>query len=190
MSYALRLGKHHTTWQCKLSLSQTRQIWVLAPSCTRCTMNLGEFLRSAGLGFPMCKMVRISPSRGYCKGWKRFFLAWEHTTRKDKARFYSQDCLPPVCVPLALCWITFSLGITLQLFFFFFSYIFIRLCQVLAATHGIFTAMCRLLSSCVSKAPECVGSVPEALGLFSPDVESQFPDQGSNLHPLHWKADS
>ena len=62
----------HGTWQCKLSLSQTCQIRVLAPSCTRCTMNLGEFLHSAGLSFLICKMVRVSPSGGYCKGSKRF----------------------------------------------------------------------------------------------------------------------
>ena len=71
-----------------------------------------------------------------------------------------------------------------------FFHIYLSGCQVLVATHGIFTAVCRLLSNCGFKTPECVGSVPEALGLFAPQAESQFPDQGSNLHPLHWKADS
>ena len=58
--------------------------------------------------------------------------------------------------------------------------------------HLCLLAVCLItyLSSCGFKAPECVGSVPEALGLFAPHVESQFPDQGSNPHPLHWKADS
>ena len=53
---------------------------------------------------------------------------------------------------------------------------FIWLCWVLVASYGLF--------HCNAQAVECVGSV--ALQ----HVGSQFPDQGSNPCPLHWKADS
>ena len=49
---------------------------------------------------------------------------------------------------------------------------------------GLFLAAHGLLSSCGAQIPEREGSVaPWRVG-------SKFPNQGSNLRSLHWKADS
>ena len=67
----------------------------------------------------------------------------------------------------------------------FFSLCIICLHWVLVAAREIVLAVHRLLSRCDIRAPECTGL------LVAPQyVGSQFPDQGSRLRPLHWKADS
>ena len=43
-------------------------------------------------------------------------------------------------------------------------YLFIWLCWVLVAAHGIFVVVCRLLSSCGMRAVECTSSVVQHMG--------------------------
>ena len=74
-----------------------------------------------------------------------------------------------------------SLSLKKKIFVYLFHF---WLCQVLAVARGLFLAACRLLSSCGAQIPEREASVaPWRVG-------SKFPDQGSNLRSLHWKADS
>ena len=49
-------------------------------------------------------------------------------------------------------------AVFLSFYFTLFIYICIWLHQVLAAARGLFTAACRLLSTCGTQAPECAGS--------------------------------
>ena len=91
--------------------------------------------------------------------------------------------------------------------FVFFKKVFIYLggCIRSQLWHmGSFIAVHRPLSSCGMWAPECLGSVAATHGLSSCDVwaqelgnsvavallhvGSQFTNQGSNPHLLHWKA--
>jgi len=67
--------------------------------------------------------------------------------------------------------------------FFFHVYLFIWLCQVLVAALRIFTGSCRIF---------CCGARPLWLWLagFSCPAGCYFPDQGSNLFPLHCKVNS
>ena len=66
------------------------------------------------------------------------------------------------------------------------KYLFIWLRRVLVVARGIFMAARGLLSSCSTRAQQLW-----RVGLVAlQHVGSQFPDQGSNPRPLHWKVDS
>ena len=77
--------------------------------------------------------------------------------------------------------------------------LFIWLRQVLVAALGNLVVACGSLlrhwgfSSCDTRAPEPGGSMQDlwCQGLVAPwPVGFSFPDQGSNLHLMYWKADS
>ena len=54
----------------------------------------------------------------------------------------------------------------------------------------LFIAVCGLLTEVRAQALECAGLVAEAQGLSCSEACGIIPDQGSNLCPLHWRADS
>ena len=55
---------------------------------------------------------------------------------------------------------------------------------------GGWPSHCGGFSCCQAQAPESAGSVIVAHGLELPTACGIFPDQGANLCPLHWQADS
>ena len=69
-------------------------------------------------------------------------------------------------------------------YFFVLVFIYFWLHWVLVVARGVFIAAHGLLSSCGVWTPEHMGLA----ALWH--VGSQFPNQGSNPRPLHWKADS
>ena len=100
------------------------------------------------------------------------------------------------------------------IYFYLFIYFYFWLHQVFVVACGIFIAACGIFFCCARALPcntwaslqlwRAGFSLVVAHGLQSAwaqqlwhaglvalwHVGSQFPDQGSNPHPLHWKADS
>ena len=62
--------------------------------------------------------------------------------------------------------------------------------QSLLSNCDAWPSHCGGFSCCQAQAPESAGSVIVAHGLELPTACGIFPDQGANLCPLHWQADS
>ena len=60
----------------------------------------------------------------------------------------------------------------------------------LLSNCGAWASPCSVLSCCTAQALGLRGSVVLAHGLSCPMACGIFPDQGSNLCPLHWQEDS
>ena len=91
-----------------------------------------------------------------------------------------------------------------DLFFFFLIFIYFCLHSVFVAAHGLFlavlsggpspvavyrppTVVASLVAACELQS---AGSVVVVLGPSCPSTCAIFPEQGLNLHLLHWQADS
>ena len=84
----------------------------------------------------------------------------------------------------------------MDLFYVFVAVLGLRCCEwIVVVTRRGYSrvAVCRLLNAGPSVATlglQSTGSIVAAPGLSCSRACGIFPDQGSNLHPLHWQADS
>ena len=101
-------------------------------------------------------------------------------------------------------WLTLSLSLWLSCFpLFFLIYLFYfwlvfvaasRLSPAAVSTvyssHSTWASHCSGFFCCKAQALGCTGSVAAGCRLSCPKACGVFPEQGSNLCPLHWKVDS
>ena len=72
------------------------------------------------------------------------------------------------------------------------KFIYFSLCRICAAVHRLSLVAVRRFLIVVTPhhRVQALGSVIAVLGLSCPTTCGIFPDQGSNLCPLHWQMDS